>query len=84
MHSANSDEKTEFVNAVARDNVLHVVRRIVEQSDTIRQLVDEGRIAVVGAMYDVTTGKIDFLIEDAIGLPPAELALADVEAEVMS
>lgn len=76
MQHATPAGKSEFADSVARQNVLRVVQEIVDQSDTIRQLVDAGQIAVVGAMYDVATGKIDFLTEEAIGLPPSELALA--------
>jgi carbonic anhydrase/SulP family sulfate permease len=31
------------------------------QSSTLDRLVASGRIAVVGALYDVTTGDIEFL-----------------------
>ncbi len=65
---ASDDEKAAFVDAVARRNVLRAVRQIVGQSHTVRRLVRQQRVAVVGAMYDVATGKIDFLTDDAIGL----------------
>ncbi|MES2792415.1 MAG: SulP family inorganic anion transporter [Planctomycetota bacterium] len=77
IQQAAPEEKQAFVDSISRQNVLRVVREIVDQSSTIQRLVDEGRIAVVGAMYDVSTGKIDFLTEDAIGLPPSELAIAE-------
>lgn len=65
------DRKIAFVDDVARRNVLSVVRRIVEESDTVRKLVDERRIAVVGVLYDVGTGKMDFMLDEAIGLDQA-------------
>lgn len=65
------ERKQTFVDEVARNNVNAVVRRIVEQSDTIRALVDEGRIAVVGVLYDITTGTMDFMVDQAIGLRAA-------------
>ncbi|MBH0203931.1 MAG: bifunctional SulP family inorganic anion transporter/carbonic anhydrase [Nitrospira sp.] len=52
------------VDMVARDNVLRVVKEIREQSRTLDGLAREGRIAIVGAMYDVVTGGIEFLQED--------------------
>jgi carbonic anhydrase len=58
----------EFVDNVARRNVLHSVEQILANSSTMRRLVAEGKIAVVGAMYDVSTGGIEFLKEDAINL----------------
>jgi carbonic anhydrase/SulP family sulfate permease len=65
---APPEEKNRYVDAVARKNVLNSVRQILEQSSTIRHLVESGAIAVVGAMYDVHTGGIDFLEHDSIGL----------------
>lgn len=61
------DEKADVIDEVARRNVLRTVREIIEESRTIRKLIGERRIAVVGAIYDVKSGKID-IIEDA----PAE------------
>ena len=59
-------EKQSFVDAVARRNVLRVVEQMREQSRTLDGLVREGRIAIVGAMYDVVTGDIEFLAEDGM------------------
>ena len=84
MEHATPQERSEFTDSVAQRNVLRVVQEVVEQSHTIRQLVEAGRLAVVGAMYDVATGRIDFLIEDAIGLPPSELAIATAEGSLES
>lgn len=66
-----ADEKLLFVDSVARENVLHTVHRIVEQSPTIEALVAEGRVAIVGAMYDVASGQIDFMLDEALGLEKA-------------
>jgi carbonic anhydrase len=38
-----------------------VVEATLRESRTLDDLVREGRIAIVGAMYDVATGDIDFL-----------------------
>ena len=59
-------EKQSFVDAVARRNVLRVVEQMRKQSQTLDGLVREGRIAIVGAMYDVVTGEIEFLAEDGM------------------
>lgn len=61
------ERKAAFVDDVARHNVLAVVKRIVDESDTIRRLVEEGRIAVVGVLYDVGTGRMSFMLDEAIG-----------------
>ena len=53
-------EKSDYVNAVARRNVSLAVERIQRESHTIQKLIAEDRVAIVGAMYDVGTGQIDF------------------------
>ena len=65
-------EKESLINAVACRNVLRVVERMRDQSRTLDGLVRERRIAIVGAMYDVVTGEIEFLADDGINhmLPP--------------
>jgi carbonic anhydrase/SulP family sulfate permease len=60
-------EMASQVDAVARQNVLRVVKEMRKQSKTLDGLVRERRIAIVGAMYDVVTGGIEFLVEDGLG-----------------
>jgi carbonic anhydrase len=62
----SASEKEAFVNDVVRRNVGRVVETILTQSQTLNRLVLEGRIAVVGAIYDVATGQIVFAPE-AVG-----------------
>lgn len=59
------EAKSEFVDSVARSNVLRAVQQITEQSRTISTLVRTGRIAVVGAMYDVATGQVELVSDEA-------------------
>jgi len=61
LESATDEEKAVMIEVVAIRNVELCVSRILEESNTIRRLVDEGRVAVVGAVFDITTGKINFL-----------------------
>ena len=56
-------EKQEWIDTVARDNVRRTVHELGVCSDTLNVLFREGRIDVVGAMYDVATGQIEFLNE---------------------
>lgn len=53
-----------FVDKVAHINVRMAVRRIREQSAVLRELIEQGRLMVVGAMLDVGTGKVTFLDGD--------------------
>ncbi|MCC6510019.1 MAG: bifunctional SulP family inorganic anion transporter/carbonic anhydrase [Pirellulaceae bacterium] len=62
------DERGVCVNKVARNHVLRSVQQLTQRSSTIQQLVDERMIAIVGAMYDPRSGKIDFMLETAVGL----------------
>ncbi len=57
----SAGKKESFVNVVAVLNVLRVVEIMRRERGTLSRLVREGRIAIVGAMYDVTSGKIEFL-----------------------
>ncbi len=55
------------VDAVSRRNVTRVVGSMLTESPVLAGLVREGRIAVVGAMYDVATGNLEFLSDGEIG-----------------
>jgi carbonic anhydrase/SulP family sulfate permease len=56
-----ADDRQSYVDTVARRNVLTSIQSIIQQSDTLSKLVREGRVAVVGGMYNVSTGEIQFL-----------------------
>ncbi len=49
-----------FVDEVARKNVALAVESIREHSPVLRELEDSGAIEIVGAMYDVETGEVEF------------------------
>lgn len=75
--TAAPEEKLAIVSRVSRRHVIRTVGEIVEQSPTLRRLVDEGRVAVVGAMYDADTGKVEFLTDHAVGLSSRPVETAD-------
>jgi carbonic anhydrase len=50
-----------LIDEVARRHVAWVVRTLPVQSRTVGDLVRDGKIAIVGAVYDVTTGGMEFL-----------------------
>lgn len=77
IDDSNESARNAFAEDVARRNVVQTVRNIVEMSQTIRKLVDEGRLVVVGAIYDVTSGKVEFLINDAVGLSKVATLVVD-------
>lgn len=51
----------EFVSAVAHENVEQTVQNILDRSPVMKGLVDSGDLIVVGAMHDVSTGKVTFM-----------------------
>jgi carbonic anhydrase len=59
-----SSSNSEFVNSVAVLNVQNSVNKILEQSNIIKQLVAEGKVAILPAMYDVATGMVSFFEDD--------------------
>jgi carbonic anhydrase/SulP family sulfate permease len=58
--SADADAKQAFVDDVARKNVTMMMKRIVENSQSIRKKVEAGDVKVVGCFYDISTGKVTF------------------------
>ena len=47
--------------SVAEQNLRMVVEHIAAASPVLREQRDAGEIAIVGAMYDIETGKVTFL-----------------------
>ncbi|MBC7966670.1 MAG: hypothetical protein H7Z17_12200, partial [Fuerstia sp.] len=73
LRSLNDSDRQALVDGVALSNVKHIVADILVQSRTLAKLVEERQIAIVGSMYDVTSGKIHFIKESAVGLSEEEL-----------
>jgi len=49
-----------FVENVSSINVRRTVKSIIERSYIIEQMVETGAIGVVGAMYNIDTGRVEF------------------------
>lgn len=64
LSTRSTEEAGELVDAVARRNVVRVIEQLHKQSETLACLIKQGRIEIVGAMYDVATGDIVFLPND--------------------
>ncbi|AGA80090.1 carbonic anhydrase family protein [Echinicola vietnamensis] len=47
-----------FVEEVSKQNVLDTMDVILEKSDVLKELFDEGKIGLAGAYYDVETGEV--------------------------
>jgi len=55
-NSSNID----FVDKVARKNVLLTIDKIKAESPVLKDMLDKSEIGIVGAMYHVTSGQVDF------------------------
>lgn len=49
-----------FADAVAANNVHHVMDEIATRSITLGKMIESHEIAIVGGMYDIETGVVDF------------------------
>lgn len=61
--SERTSKNSKFVNDVATENVFGTIDNIKERSSVLRQMEKDGLIKIVGAMYDIETGKVDFDIK---------------------
>lgn len=64
---ANIDEKGErnskneaYVEKVAHANVLYQIQQIKEKSPILKNLIETGKIGILGAMLNIETGKVEF------------------------
>jgi len=55
------EERQAYIDRVASRNVLASIRSITRNSSTLNALIQDGRVAIVGAMYNISTGEIEFL-----------------------
>ena len=57
----NNSKDDACVTKVAEMNVRQAVREIREKSPDLAHYLDDGKVKLVGAMYDIATGKVTFL-----------------------
>jgi carbonic anhydrase len=56
-------ENGEFVEKVSEIQVKRSVEKIVEESLILREMIGNKEIGLIGAIYDVDTGRVEFLEE---------------------
>jgi len=56
-NSSNID----FVNKVAVENVVRSIQNIKSNSPVLNEMAEKGEIEIVGAMYDVKSGKVSLI-----------------------
>jgi MFS superfamily sulfate permease-like transporter len=59
--SMDAEQRSAFVDEVARRNVLRQIERIHSESPALVELERQGRIKIVGAMYDLESGAVEWL-----------------------
>lgn len=61
MDGMKNSKNAKFVDAVGEANVRLARDSVVRESPVIKALVDEGKVMIVGAVYDLETGIVRFL-----------------------
>lgn len=56
-----SSTNKEFVHMVCKSNVYNTIDQIRENSPILKEMEDNGEIKIVGAVYDMDSGKVTFL-----------------------
>ncbi|MGN6547660.1 MAG: bifunctional SulP family inorganic anion transporter/carbonic anhydrase, partial [Aureliella sp.] len=61
-----------FVRNVTRLNVAHVIDEIRRRSPTVAQLISEGKVGLVGGIYNLESGAVEFIDEGGLRIFTAE------------
>ena len=55
-----NSSNSEFVENVAHKNVELTLENVRKHSPVLQEMLDKGEIGIVGGMYDVETGSVEF------------------------
>jgi carbonic anhydrase len=67
-----------FVEHVARLNIKHVLKEIPERSPVIAELLEHGKIVIIGGLYEVETGSVYLDETEMIASPEIKMELAEI------
>lgn len=56
-----TSSNAEFVEKVCENNVMHTITQIRVNSPILKEMEDKGEIKIVGAVYNLDSGVVDFL-----------------------
>lgn len=56
-----NSKNSKFVEAVGRKNVELVMQNIKKESPILKEMIEKGQIILVGGIYDLETGKVEFI-----------------------
>ena len=62
MQGDRSSKNMVFVQQVAEAHVRLNVQSLTDRSPVLRDLVERGKLKIVGAMYDVASGRVTFAL----------------------
>ena len=60
--SLRNSKNIDFVNKVSEKNVLMTIDNIRSSSEVLAEMEKNGEIKIVGGMYDINTGKVEFFV----------------------
>ncbi len=55
-----NQQSSDFIDLISKENVKNVLKNIPKKSKIIRDLVKNKKIIIVGAMYDISSGIVNF------------------------
>lgn len=53
--------EAEFIEAVCEENVRSMMQKVIRESGVIKDLIESGKVLLVGGVYDLATGKVRFI-----------------------
>lgn len=59
-HFHKNEEYSKWLNEAILENVNQSIKDILIRSEMISKLVQNGKVIIVGAVYDIDTGKVNF------------------------
>ena len=60
-HSHKNEDYSKWINEAITENVNQSIKDILTKSKIVSHLVQEGKVKIIGAIYDVETGKVIFI-----------------------
>lgn len=70
-------QKEIYSNEVAYRNVFRTIKLIRERSHILDKLVQEGKIAIIGAMYDISSGEVSFFQSKLSSVTPLTSVISE-------
>ena len=67
-----ADARPQVAAELVKANILNTINFLLQFSDVIRDLVRGGQLEIIGGLFDLQTGRVDFL-----GPSPDQAALLD-------